>query len=68
VPGVRDPAAFNLIGQPNLVIRIDRAKAARYGISVLCAPFTGRERRFRFWHELGHSNRRHYRGFTAGKL
>jgi cobalt-zinc-cadmium resistance protein CzcA len=34
VPGVRDPAAFNLIGQPNLVIRIDRAKAARYGISV----------------------------------
>jgi cobalt-zinc-cadmium resistance protein CzcA len=53
VPGVKDPAAFNLIGQPNLVIRIDRAKAARYGISVLCAPFTGRERRFRFWHELG---------------
>jgi cobalt-zinc-cadmium resistance protein CzcA len=34
VPGVRDPAAFNLIGQPNLIIRIDRAKAARYGISV----------------------------------
>jgi cobalt-zinc-cadmium resistance protein CzcA len=34
VPGVRDPAAFNLIGQPNLVIRIDRTKAARYGISV----------------------------------
>jgi cobalt-zinc-cadmium resistance protein CzcA len=34
VPGVTDPAAFNLIGQPNLVIRIDRAKAARYGISV----------------------------------
>src|SRR5207247_4856435 len=34
VRGVRDPAAFNLIGQPNLVIRIDRAKAARYGISV----------------------------------
>jgi heavy metal efflux system protein len=34
VPGVRDPAVFNLIGQPNLVIRIDRAKAARYGISV----------------------------------
>jgi heavy metal efflux system protein len=34
VPGVKDPAAFNLIGQPNLVIRIDRAKAARYGISV----------------------------------
>src|SRR4030095_15359240 len=34
VPGVRDPAAFNLIGQPNLVVRIDRTKAARYGISV----------------------------------
>src|SRR5262249_7777149 len=34
VPGVRDPAAFNLIGQPNLIIRIDRAKAARYGIAV----------------------------------
>src|SRR5207244_5277436 len=34
VRGVRDPAAFNLIGQPNLIIRIDRAKAARYGISV----------------------------------
>jgi cobalt-zinc-cadmium resistance protein CzcA len=34
VPGVRDPAAFNLIGQPNLIIRIDRAKASRYGISV----------------------------------
>jgi heavy metal efflux system protein len=34
VPGVRDPAAFNLIGQPNLIIRVDRAKAARYGISV----------------------------------
>jgi cobalt-zinc-cadmium resistance protein CzcA len=34
VPGVRDPAAFNLVGQPNLVVRIDRTKAARYGISV----------------------------------
>jgi cobalt-zinc-cadmium resistance protein CzcA len=34
VPGVTDPAAFNLLGQPNLVIRIDRAKAARYGFSV----------------------------------
>src|SRR5262249_53927304 len=34
VQGVRDPAAFNLIGQPNLIIRIDRAQAARYGISV----------------------------------
>jgi cobalt-zinc-cadmium resistance protein CzcA len=34
VPGVNDPAAFSLLGQPNLVVRIDRAKAARYGFSV----------------------------------
>jgi cobalt-zinc-cadmium resistance protein CzcA len=34
VPGVTDPASFNLLGQPNLVIRIDRTQAARYGISV----------------------------------
>ncbi len=34
VTGVQDPAAFTLLGQPNLVIRIDRAKAARYGFSV----------------------------------
>src|SRR6185503_6221724 len=34
VPGVTDPAAFNLLGQPNLVIRIDRARTARYGFSV----------------------------------
>src|SRR5215203_908444 len=34
VPGVTDPAAFNLLGQPNLVVRVDRAKAARYGFSV----------------------------------
>ena len=34
VPGVRDPAAFNLLGQPNLVIRINRETAARYGFSV----------------------------------
>ncbi len=34
VPGVTDPAAFNLLGQPNLTVRIDRAKAARYGFSV----------------------------------
>jgi heavy metal efflux system protein len=34
VPGVVDPAAFNLLGQPNLVVRIDRAKAARYGFSI----------------------------------
>jgi cobalt-zinc-cadmium resistance protein CzcA len=34
VPGVTDPGVFNLLGQPNLVIRIDRAAAARYGFSV----------------------------------
>jgi cobalt-zinc-cadmium resistance protein CzcA len=34
VPGVANPAAFNLLGQPNLVVRIDRARAARYGFSV----------------------------------
>src|SRR5581483_3595737 len=34
VPGVTNPGGFNLLGQPNLVIRIDRAKAARYGFSV----------------------------------
>ena len=34
IRGVRDPGVFNLLGQPNLVIRIDRAKAARYGFSV----------------------------------
>jgi cobalt-zinc-cadmium resistance protein CzcA len=34
VPGVRDPAAFNLLGQPNLVVHINREVAARYGFSV----------------------------------
>jgi cobalt-zinc-cadmium resistance protein CzcA len=34
VPGVNNPGGFNLLGQPNLVIKIDRAKAARYGFSV----------------------------------
>lgn len=34
VRGVADPAAFNLLGQPSLVVRIDREKAARYGFSV----------------------------------
>src|SRR5207344_1189067 len=34
VPGVADPGAFNLLGQPYLVIQVDRAKAARYGITV----------------------------------
>src|SRR5207342_2542324 len=27
VPGVKNPGGFNLLGQPNLVIKIDRAKA-----------------------------------------
>ncbi len=34
VTGIAEPAAFNLLGQPNLVVKIDRAKAARYGFSV----------------------------------
>jgi cobalt-zinc-cadmium resistance protein CzcA len=34
VPGVADPGVFNLLGQPNLVVRIDRSKAARYGFSI----------------------------------
>lgn len=34
VPGVTNPGVFNLLGQPNLLIQVDRAKAARYGISV----------------------------------
>jgi cobalt-zinc-cadmium resistance protein CzcA len=34
VPGISDAGAFNLLGQPNLVIQLDRAKAARYGITV----------------------------------
>ena len=34
VPGVRDPGAFSLLGQPNLVIKVDRSAAARYGFSV----------------------------------
>src|SRR6476659_3664677 len=34
VRGVADPAGFNLLGQPNLVVQIDRAKTARYGFSI----------------------------------
>ncbi len=34
VRGVADPASFNLLGQPNLVVQIDRAKVARYGFSI----------------------------------
>ncbi len=34
VPGVTNPGVFNLLGQPSLVVKIDRAKAARYGFSI----------------------------------
>ena len=34
VPGVTDPGVFSLLGQPTLMIRIDRAAAARYGFTV----------------------------------
>jgi cobalt-zinc-cadmium resistance protein CzcA len=34
VEGVRDAASFNLLGQPNLVVKVDRTAAARYGFSV----------------------------------
>jgi cobalt-zinc-cadmium resistance protein CzcA len=34
VPGVTDPGVFSLLGQPTLVIKIDRAAAARYGFTV----------------------------------
>jgi cobalt-zinc-cadmium resistance protein CzcA len=34
VAGVRDPGVFSLLGQPNLLIRIDRSKAARYGLTI----------------------------------
>lgn len=34
VPGVEDLAVFHLLGQPNLNILIDRARAARYGLTA----------------------------------
>jgi heavy metal efflux system protein len=34
VPGVADLGLFHLVGQPNLNIRIDRDKAARYGLNT----------------------------------
>ena len=34
VPGIADLGAFWVLGQPNLNIKIDRAKAARYALSV----------------------------------
>ncbi|MDE3056427.1 MAG: efflux RND transporter permease subunit [Bacteroidota bacterium] len=34
VPGVADLGIFPILGQPNLNIKVDRAKAARYGLNV----------------------------------
>ena len=34
VPGVTDLGVFPVLGQPNLNIRVDRAKAARYGLNT----------------------------------
>jgi cobalt-zinc-cadmium resistance protein CzcA len=34
VPGIANVGVFHLVGQPNLVIRIDRETCARYGINV----------------------------------
>ena len=34
VPGIADLGVFWVLGQPNLNIRVDREKAARYGLSV----------------------------------
>jgi heavy metal efflux system protein len=34
VPGVADLGLFNLLGQPNLNIKVDRARAARYGLNA----------------------------------
>ena len=33
-PGVQDAGIFKVGGQPNLLIQIDRAKAARYGLAA----------------------------------
>lgn len=34
VPGVRDLGTFHLMGQPNLIIEVDRKECARYGLQV----------------------------------
>lgn len=34
VPGVEDLGAFHVLGQPNLNIKVDRAKTARYGLNT----------------------------------
>src|SRR5262249_21796972 len=32
VPGITDLGVYAMLGQPNLLIRVDRARAARYGV------------------------------------
>ena len=34
IPGVRDLGTFHLMGQPNLIIEVDRKECARYGLQV----------------------------------
>ena len=34
MPGVTDLGIFRVLGQPNLNIKVDRDKAARYGLNV----------------------------------
>ena len=34
VPGVKDLGVFHLLGQPNLIIEVDRQACARYGLEV----------------------------------
>jgi cobalt-zinc-cadmium resistance protein CzcA len=34
VPGITDLGIFHIVGQPNLNIRVDREKAARYGLNA----------------------------------
>ena len=34
IPGVKDLGIFRILGQPNLVIRVDREACARYGVHV----------------------------------
>ena len=34
VPGIENVGVFHIIGQPNLIIRIDRRACARYGVNV----------------------------------
>lgn len=32
VPGISHPAVYSMLGQPNLLVQIDRQRAARYGV------------------------------------